>query len=129
METATATLRNLMYRGVVAETVRLSGYEDARDALVAGYAVVGGAHRLPGHRRDKFGFCTPTEEHPNYGYYRGVSDNPKRPALVRQLFWGDAVPAGPSRVRLPHGVWWDLPPGCYFLDAEYVDGDELWAIR
>ena len=129
METAVDTLLNLIDRGVLAEAVKLDRYEDARDALVCGYAVVGGAHRMPGHQKDRYGFCVPGESHPNYAYYRGVSDNGRRPALVRQLFWGDALPAGPSRVRLPHGVWWDLPPGCFFLDAEYVDADELWAIR
>jgi hypothetical protein len=101
--------------------VAVPDYAGARDALLSGWSVIVRSDRPYGPVKDRFGFCTPQPPAPHrpaptpgWAVVRGVTDNTRRPGL---LLFGPNAPAGKELVKLPHGVWFPVPAGGYFVDA------------
>lgn len=117
---------------VTCSLIESNYYEAARDVIANGGLVVTGSDQLYSDTRDQFGFCTPHGRGGHCTYYRGVSDNPRRPGIAYQQSWGKMIPRGNQSVQLPHGVKVDLPLGCFFIDAAEFNrmhrGQEVWAV-
>lgn len=110
-------------------------YDQARDVIANSGLVISGSQQLYSNTRDQFGFCVPSGDPAGHCvYFRGVSDNGRRPGIAYQQSWGNLIPRGNQNVRLPHGVAVSLPNGCFFIDAEEFDNmhnqqnAELWAV-
>src|SRR5262249_2607310 len=102
-------------------------YAHARDALLSGCAVIARSKCLPTSVKDRYGFCAAGKPAAGWSAVRGVSDNTRRPGL---LLSGPVAPAGKELVKLPHGVWFPVPAGTYFLDAAVWEAQLLvaWAV-
>lgn len=107
-------------------------YEQAIDVIANGGLIVTGSNQLYSNTRDQYGFCTPQGRGGHCTYYRGFTDNPRRPGIAYQQSWDKQIPSGNQSVMLPHGVKVQLPYGCFFIDAENFNrmhrGQEVWAI-
>lgn len=106
-----------------AKTVSLvSSWEEVRDAIAgAKCPVTICSNQGFTTTRDANGFCSPQSVWQHCTYFRGISDNPKRPGGAYQQSWGEGMPTGPLHVTLPHGLELDMPEGCFFVDAEIID--------
>lgn len=110
-------------------------YEQARDAICGKATLVTGSNQLFVQSRDRQGFCGPGGRGGHSTYFRGVSDNSRRPGIVYQQSWGNSVPSqGSQKITLPSGREITLPRGAFFIDAEEFDrmhsggGNEVWVI-
>jgi len=110
-------------------------YEQARDVIYNGGAIVTGSNQLFSNSRDQQGFCQPEGRGGHCTYYRGFTDSGSRPGIAYQQSWGQDIPTGgPQTVTLGSGRSVTLPPGCFFIDAEEFNrmhggGDsEVWAL-
>jgi hypothetical protein len=110
-------------------------YEQARDAIASGGAIVTGSNQLYSNSRDNDGFCTRSGHGGHCTYYRGFADQPKRPGIVYQQSWGPQIPSqGEQTVTLESGQTVILPPGAFFIDASEFDrmhsgsDSEVWVI-
>lgn len=112
-----------------------SVYEQARDIIASKGTIVTGSNQLFGESRDAQGFCSRGGRGGHCTYYRGVSDNSRRPGIVYQQSWGNNMPSqGAQKITLPSGREITLPKGAFFIDATQFDamhnggGNEVWAI-
>jgi hypothetical protein len=103
--------------------------------IANGGLIVTGSNQLYSSNRDSQGFCQPQGRGGHCTYYRGVSDNSKRPGIIYQQSWGPDIPSqGEQRVTLPSGRDIILPPGAFLIDAENFDrmhsrsDGEVWAV-
>lgn len=110
-------------------------FEQARDVIANKGVIVTGSNQLFSSNRDKEGFCGRGGRGGHSTYFRGVTDNSRRPGIGYQQSWGNGVPSqGAQKVTLPSGREITLPKGCFFIDAEIFDsihnggGNEVWAI-
>ena len=109
-------------------------YSQAIDVLANCGLIVTGSNQLYASNRDSSGFCRTAGQGGHCTYYRGFSDNPKRPGIIYQQSWGNDVPTGgEAKVTLPHGREEILPAGAFFIDADafnkmHRSGGEVWAI-
>ncbi len=110
-------------------------YSQAIDVLANQGLIVTGSTQLYSQVRDQFGFCTPDGQPAGHcTYYRGFTDNARRPGIAYQQSWGNLVPRGNQTITLPNGNRVNLPLGCFFIDADEFNTmhnqqySEVWAI-
>jgi len=110
-------------------------YEQARDVIFNGGAIVTGSNQLFANSRDSQGFCRPSGHGVHCTYYRGFTETGGRCGIAYQQSWGPDIPTGgPATVTLGSGRQVTLPAGCFFVDADEFDymhrggGNEVWAV-
>lgn len=109
-------------------------YSAAIDVLAVGGVVVSGSNWIYSMSRDANGFCKHNDSGGHCTYYRGFSDNAKRPGIVYQQSWGPDVPqGGAATYTLPSGEQITLPPGAFFITPEDFNNmhkrdAEVWGI-
>ncbi len=109
-------------------------YSQAIDVLANAGLIITGSNQLYGSARDANGFCRPQGQGGHCTYYRGFSDNSKRPGIIYQQSWGNDVPTGgETKITLPHGREVILPAGAFLIDADnfnkmHRNGGEVWAV-
>lgn len=109
-------------------------YSEAIDVIAAGGVVVTGSNWLYSQQRDSYGFCSHNSSGGHCTYYRGFSDNAKRPGIVYQQSWGTNTPVGgAAKVTIPDGPEITLPPGAFFITPENFNSmhkrnAEVWGI-
>ncbi len=111
-------------------------FEQCRDAIVNGAVVVTGSNQLYSSQRDSQGFCRPEGNGGHCTYYRGVTDNSKRPGIAYQQSWTKSVPTGGAvQITLPSGKVITIPAGCFLVDADNFErmhstnDSEVWVIQ
>lgn len=118
----------------IASLIEKDFYNTAIDVLYNGGVIVSGTNTIFGNVRDPYGFCTPESRGGHCTFYRGYSDNAKRPGVVYQQSWGPTTPRGNATVKLPSNTELNFPGGAFLVDAEEFDkmhdesGSEMWAI-
>lgn len=110
-------------------------YEQSRDVIYNGGAIITGSNQLFSNGRDSQGFCRPSGNGGHCTYYRGFTDAARRPGIVYQQSWGPDIPTGgAATVTLESGRQVTLPAGAFFIDAEEFDrmhggsDSEVWAV-
>lgn len=106
----------------VKSTSLIQTYEELRDAIATTKCpVVVSSNQGFTLTRDKYGFCAPQGSWGHCTYFRGVSDNPRRPGAVYQQSWGEGMPSGSRDVETYNGSKITLPEGAFFVDAEVIN--------
>lgn len=111
-------------------------YEQARDVIFNGGAVVSGSNQLFAAQLDKQGFYRASGHGGHCTYWRGFTESGGRPGLGYQNSWGTdprVTPPGQT-VTLGSGRQLVMPAGFGFVDAAEFDsmhrggGNEVWAV-
>ena len=94
------------HKHIIRTYSQVSTFEQARDAIAAGYPVSVASNQGFTNQRDQDGFLRPSGSWGHQMMFNAVDDEFKRPGLCCLNSWGTDWVSGPTRNNQPGGSFW-----------------------